>query len=155
MNKIFKKSGCKHFFCPDLENVDIKICECILAPPGYAPSIGDFLFFITCSTISFARSIIIALSNSIFFFTLALDSNSRALRKSTHQLSTRKSPVVLVLRHFTMNESDLIIEFMKISKCDRADAVSCLIFHNYDLKNALSDYLGNNEQRCPKHHDLF
>lgn len=42
-----------------------------------------------------------------------------------------------------MDESDLIIEFMKISKCDRADAISCLSAWGYDLKKALIDYNGN------------
>lgn len=41
-----------------------------------------------------------------------------------------------------MDESELIIEFMKISKCDRADAISCLRAWGYDLKKALIDYRG-------------
>lgn len=44
----------------------------------------------------------------------------------------------------TMNENDLITEFMKISKCDRtADAISCLSAWNWNLKKALIDYNGN------------
>lgn len=31
---------------------------------------------------------------------------------------------------------------MKISKCDRADAISCLSAWGYDLKKALIDYNG-------------
>lgn len=41
-----------------------------------------------------------------------------------------------------MDESDLILEFMKISKCNRNDAISCLSLHRYDLKKALIDYNG-------------
>jgi hypothetical protein len=41
-----------------------------------------------------------------------------------------------------MDESDLILEFMKISKCSRVDAISCLSAWGYDLKKALIDYNG-------------
>lgn len=44
-----------------------------------------------------------------------------------------------------MDESDLIIEFMKISKCDRSDAISCLSTWGYDLKKALIDYNGKDQ----------
>lgn len=43
-----------------------------------------------------------------------------------------------------MDEKELISEFMKISKCDRAsEAISCLKAWNFDLKRALIDYNGN------------
>lgn len=41
-----------------------------------------------------------------------------------------------------MDEADLINEFMKISKCDRLDAISCLKAWDFDLKKALIDYNG-------------
>jgi hypothetical protein len=41
-----------------------------------------------------------------------------------------------------MDESDLILEFMKISRCSRADAIDCLSTWNFDLKKALIDYNG-------------
>lgn len=47
-----------------------------------------------------------------------------------------------------MDESDLILEFMKISKCSRADAISCLSAWGYDLKKALIDFNGNRGQWC-------
>lgn len=47
-----------------------------------------------------------------------------------------------------MDESDLITEFMKISKCDRADAISCLSAWGYDLKKALIDYNGKAQKPC-------
>jgi uncharacterized protein (UPF0128 family) len=47
-----------------------------------------------------------------------------------------------------MDESDLILEFMKISKCNRVDAISCLSAWGYDLKKALIDYNGNRTLIC-------
>lgn len=47
-----------------------------------------------------------------------------------------------------MDESDLIIEFIKIAKCDRADAISCLAAWGNDLKKALIDYNGNELEAC-------
>lgn len=52
-----------------------------------------------------------------------------------------------------MDESDVIIEFMKISKCDRADAISCLSEWGYDLKRALIDY--NGKSTCAAFHFTF
>ncbi|CRK88657.1 CLUMA_CG002352, isoform A [Clunio marinus] len=39
-----------------------------------------------------------------------------------------------------MDENELINEFMRISKCNREDAISCLRAWRYDLKKALIDY---------------
>jgi hypothetical protein len=44
----------------------------------------------------------------------------------------------------SLSENELmIIEFMKISKCDqKEDAISCLMAFDWDLKKALIDYNG-------------
>ena len=48
----------------------------------------------------------------------------------------------LIFLQKKMDENELIIEFMKISKCDYEDAVSCLEAWGYDLKKAIIDYNG-------------
>lgn len=46
-----------------------------------------------------------------------------------------------------MDESDLINEFMRISKCSQKDARSCLSSWAWDLKKALVDYNGTNKSQ--------
>lgn len=41
-----------------------------------------------------------------------------------------------------MDEGELINEFMRLSKCNREDAISCLSAWGFDLKKALIDYNG-------------
>lgn len=55
-----------------------------------------------------------------------------------------------------MDESYLITEFMKISKCDhRADAISCLHAWDWNIQKALIDYNGNTRLALVIHINLI